>query len=70
MSDLHLWMQAWSNPGEKMLVSVQSTDRFGSSTLALDCPDEKVRTIEASLYQVLHRTTANEPMRKCNKHQD
>ena len=23
MSDLHLWMQAWSNQGEKMLVSVE-----------------------------------------------
>ena len=53
-----------------MLVSVESTDRFGSSTLAFDCPDEAVRTIEASLYQVVRRTTANEPLRKCNKHQD
>ena len=46
-----------------MLVSVESTDRFDNSTLAVDCPDEEFRPIEASLYQVLHRTTANEPLR-------
>ena len=46
-----------------MLVSVESTDRFDNSTLAVDCSDEEFRTIEASLYQVLHRKTANEPLR-------
>ena len=46
-----------------MLVSVESTDRFDNSTLAVDCPDEEFRSIGASLYQVLHRTTANEPLR-------
>ena len=45
-----------------MLVSVESTDRFDNSTLAVDCSDEECRTIEASLYQVLHRKTANEPL--------
>ena len=44
-------------PRRKMLVSVES------STLAFDCSDEEFRTIEASLYQVLHRTTANQPLR-------
>ena len=63
MSDLHLWVQAWSDQGEKMLVSVESTDKFDSSTIAFDCSDEEFRSIEASLYQVLHRTTANEPLR-------
>ena len=62
MSDLHLWMQTWSNQGEKMLVSVQSTDRFDSSTLAVHCPDDEFRSIEATLHQVLHRTTAHEPL--------
>ena len=38
-----------------MLVSVDSTNKFDNSTLALDCADEE---FEASLYQVLHRTTA------------
>ena len=47
-----------------MLVSVESTDRLDNSTLAVDCSDEEFRSIEASLYQVLHRTTANEPLRK------
>ena len=40
LSDLHLWMQAWSDEGEIMLVSVESTDRFDNSTLAVSCPDE------------------------------
>ena len=46
-----------------MIVSVESTDKFDSSTIAKDCTHEEFRSIEASLYQVLHRTTANEPLR-------
>ena len=45
-----------------MLVSVGSIDKFDNSTLAVDSSDEEFRSIEASLYQVLHRTTANEPL--------
>ena len=48
-----------------MLVIAESTDKFDSSTIAFDCLDEEFRSIEASLYQVLHRTTANEPLRIC-----
>ena len=44
-----------------MLVSVESTD---SGSIAFDCSDEEFRLIEASLYQVLHKRTANEPLRK------
>ena len=47
----------------KKLVSVEITDKFDNSTLAVDCPNEEFRLFEASLYQVLHRTTANEPLR-------
>ena len=46
-----------------MLVSVESTDKFDSGTLAVDCADKEFRTIDASLYHVLHRSTANEPMK-------
>ena len=46
-----------------MQVRVESTDKFDNSTIAFDCSDEEFRSIEASLYQVLHRTTANEPLR-------
>ena len=46
-----------------MLVSVESTDKLDSSTIEVDCSDEEFRSIEASLYQVLYRTTANEPLR-------
>ena len=63
MSDMHLCIQAWSNDGEKMLTSVVRLDKFGDSTIAVECPDKGFRSIEESLYQVLHRTTANEPLR-------
>ena len=46
-----------------MFVVVESTDKFDSSTIAFDCSDEAFRSIEASLYQVLHRTTGNEALR-------
>ena len=37
MPDLHLWMQSSSDKGETMLVSVDSTDKFVTSTLAVHC---------------------------------
>ena len=46
-----------------MHVRVESVDKFDNSVIAFDCPDEEFRSIEASLYQVLHRTTSNEPLR-------
>ena len=63
MSDLHLWMQAWSDQGEQMLAMVESIDRFDNNVIAFDCADEEFRSIESALYQVLHRTTFNEPLR-------
>ena len=63
MSGLHLWMQAWSDQGEQMLARVESIDEFDNNVIAFDCPDEEFRSIEASLYQVLHRPTSNEPLR-------
>ena len=41
MSDLHLWMQAWSEQGEKMLATVESVDRFDNNMMAFDCSDEE-----------------------------
>ena len=63
MSDLHLWMQAWSNQGEMILTSVERVDKFDSSAIAVDCPEPEFRLIDESLYHVLHRTTANVPLR-------
>ena len=63
MSDLHLWMQAWSNQGEKMLAIVEGADTLDNNAIAFVCSDCEFRSIEASLYQVLHRTTTNEPLR-------
>ena len=63
MSDLHLWMKAWSDQGEQMLASVEGIDKIDNNVIAFDCPDEEFRSSEASLYQVLHRTTSNEPLR-------
>ena len=47
-----------------MLARVESVDRFDNNVIAVDCSDEEIRSIEASLYQVLHRTTSNEPLRR------
>ena len=43
MADLHLQMPAWSEQGERMLVSFESTDRVGSNTLGVDCSGEEVQ---------------------------
>ena len=48
---------------KKMLVIVEGTDKLDNNAMAFDCSDDEFRSIEASLYQVLHRTTANEPLR-------
>ena len=44
-----------------MLARVESVDRFDNSVIAFDCSEEEFRSIEASPYHVLHRTTSNEP---------
>ena len=36
-TDLHLWMQAWSDQGERILARVQSVDKVDRATLAVDC---------------------------------
>ena len=63
MSDLHLWVQAWSNQGEMILASAERVDKYDSSAIAEYCPEAEDCLTEASLYQVLHRTAANEPLR-------
>ena len=47
-----------------MLARVENIDKFDNNAIAFDCPAEEFRSVEASLYQVLHRTTCNEPLRK------
>ena len=63
VSDLHLWMQAWSDQGVKMLAIVEGTDKLDNNAIAFDCSDGEFRSIEASLCQVLVRTAPNEPLR-------
>ena len=63
MAELHLWMQAWSDQGERLLVRVESVDRAERLTLAVDCTKADFRTFETALYQILHWTTTNEPLR-------
>ena len=63
MSDLHLWMQAWSDQGERVLTRVESAEKIDRDTLAVDCTQAEFRALETALYQVLHRTTANEPLK-------
>ena len=47
-----------------MLARVESIGKLDNSVIAFDCPDEEFRSIEASLYHVLHRTTGNQPLRR------
>ena len=63
MSDLPWWMQACSDQGDHMFAMVESIDRFDNNVIAIDCSDEEFRLIESALYQVLHRTTSNEPLK-------
>ena len=43
MSDLHLWMQASSDQGEKMLAIVEGTDKLDNNAIAIDCSDDEFR---------------------------
>ena len=63
VAELRLWMQAWSDRGERILVRVDSVDMVERSTLVVDCTEADFRTLETALYQVLQRTTTNEPLR-------
>ena len=63
MSDLHLWMQAWADQGERILTRVESVEKIDRAILAVDRTQAEFRTFETALYQVLHRTTANEPLK-------
>ena len=45
------------------MVTVESVDKVDRSTLAVDCTEADFRTFETALYQVLHKTTTNEPLR-------
>ena len=56
-------MQAWSDQGERILERVQGVDKVDRSTLAVDCTEGDFRMFETALYQILHRTTTNEPLR-------
>ena len=63
MAEPHLWMQAWSDQGERILVRVESVDKVERSTLTVNCTEADFSTFEAALYQILHRTTTHEPLR-------
>ena len=47
MSDLHLWMQVWSNQGEKMFAMVEGPDKLDTNAIAFQQNDNK-RAIEDS----------------------
>ena len=47
----------------KVATTRESSDKYDDSALSVDCSQEQFRAIEASLYQVLHRTTVNQPLR-------
>ena len=49
MAELHLWMQAWSDQGERILVRVESVDKVERSALAADGTEADFRTLETAL---------------------
>ena len=48
MSDLHLWLQAWSDQGERILTRVESVEKIDRATLAVDCTQAEFRTFETA----------------------
>ena len=46
-----------------MFAIVEGSDKLDNNAIAFDCSDDEFKSTEASLYQVLHRTTSNEPLR-------
>ena len=46
-----------------MLAMVESVDKFDNNVIAFDYSTEEFRSIESALYQVLHKTTSNEPLK-------
>ena len=52
MAELHLWMQAWSDQGERILERVERVGKVDQPTLAEDCAEADFRTFETALYQV------------------
>ena len=63
MAELHVWMQARSDQGKRILVRVDGVDKVERSTLAAVCTEADFRTFETALCQILDRTTTNEPLR-------
>ena len=56
-------MHALSDQGERILVRVEGADKVERSTLAVECTEADFRTFETAVYQILHRTITNEPLR-------
>ena len=52
MSHLHLWMQIWSDQGERILARVESVDKVDRATLAVDCTEADFRTFHEPLKKV------------------
>ena len=50
-------------------MGVESVDKVERSTLAVDCTEAGFRTRETALYQLLHKTTTNEPLRMVQRAQ-
>ena len=45
------------------MTRVESVEKIDRDTLAVDCTQAEFRTFETALYQVLHRTAVNEPLK-------
>ena len=64
MAELHLWLQAKSDQGGRILVRVEEgVDKVERSTPVVDCMEADFGTFETALCRILHKTTINEPLR-------
>ena len=63
MSDLHLWMQAWSKQGEKCLSALRAPTSSTAARLHLIVQTTNSDQLRHRCARYLHRTTANEPLR-------
>ena len=64
MSDLRFGCKRGQIKESRCLPGSRASTSWTTMRLRFDCSDDEFRSIEASLYPVLHRTTANEPLRR------
>ena len=70
MSDQHLRMQAWSDEGETMLVSAESSDKLDITALSVDCTEESSKRSRRHFTKYCAVRQQTNHWYKCNKRKD